>query len=130
VRQSPACTTLLSLPGIGLLTSTAMVAATSGDVTHFEDPRHFARWFGLTPKEHSSGQRRQLGRISKQGDRLRLPLTRGARSVLHAAAAASNAGKPVEGLRAWVLAVQDRSNHNRACYALANKLARIADACT
>jgi transposase len=130
VRHSPACTTLLSVPGIGLLTSTAMVAATSGDVTHFQDARHFASWFGLTPKEHSSGQRRQLGRISKQGDRyLRMLLTHGARSVLRAAAAARSAGKAVSGLRAWALAVQDRSNHNKACCALANKLARIAYAC-
>ena len=130
MRHSPACTTLLSVPGIGLLTSTAMVAATSGDVTHFEDARHFASWFGLTPKEHSSGQHRQLGRISKQGDRyLRRLLTHGARSVLRAAAAARNAGKPITGLRAWALAVQDRSNHNKACCALANKLARIAYAC-
>jgi transposase len=130
VRHSPACTTLLSVPGIGLLTATAMVAATSGEVTHFEDARHFASWFGLTPKEHSSGQHRQLGRISKQGDRyLRMLLTHGARSVLRAAAAARNAGKPVQGLRAWALAVQDRSNHNKATCALANKLARIAYAC-
>lgn len=130
VRHSPACTTLLSVPGIGLLTSTAMVAATSGDVTHFKDARHFASWFGLTPREHSSGQHRKLGRISKQGDRyLRMLLTHGARSVLRAAAAARNAGKQVTGLRAWALAVQDRSNHNKACCALANKLARIAYAC-
>jgi hypothetical protein len=49
--------------------------------------------------------------------------------VLRAAAAARNAGKPVSGLRAWALAVQDRSNHNKATCALANKLARIAYAC-
>ena len=79
-RQSPACTTLLSIPGIGLLTATAMVAATSGDVSHFKDARHFASWFGLTPKEHSSGSTRHLGRISKRGDRyLRMLLTHGAR---------------------------------------------------
>jgi transposase len=129
-RHSAACTTLMSVPGIGLLTSTAMAAATSGDVSHFEDARHFASWFGLTPRERSSGQHRQLGRISKQGDRyLRMLLTHGARSVLRAAAAARNAGKPVSGLRAWALGVQDRSNHNKACCALANKLARIAYAC-
>jgi len=70
------------------------------------------------------------GRISKQGDRyLRMLLTHGARSVLRAAAAARNAGKQVTGLRAWALAVQNRSNHNKACCALANKLARIAYAC-
>ena len=53
----------------------------------------------------------------------------GARSVLRAAAAARSAGKQVTGLRAWALGVQDRSNHNKACCALANKLARIAYAC-
>lgn len=53
-RQSPACTLLLSVPGIGLLTATALVAATSGDVTHFVDARHFSSWFGLTPREYSS----------------------------------------------------------------------------
>lgn len=68
-RQSPACTLLLSVPGVGLLTATAMVAATSGDVTHFTDARHFASWFGLTPREYSSGSSRYLGRISKKGDR-------------------------------------------------------------
>jgi transposase len=125
-RQSPACTTLLSIPGIGLLTATAMVAATSGEVGHFRDARHFASWFGLTPKEHSSGSTRHLGRISKRGDRyLRMLLTHGARSVLRAASVAVRAGKIVDGLRHWALAVQQRSNYNKATCALANKLARI-----
>lgn len=60
-RLSPACTTLLSIPGIGLLTATALVAATSGDVSHFQDARHFASWFGLTPREFSSGSRNESG---------------------------------------------------------------------
>jgi len=129
-RHSAACTTLLSIPGIGLLTATAMVAATSGNVAHFVDARHFASWFGLTPRESSSGERRRMGRLSKQGDRyLRMLLTHGARSVLRAAAAAALRGRPPEGLRAWALQVQARTNHNKACCALANKLARIAYAC-
>jgi len=125
-RQSPACTTLLSIPGVGLLTATAMVAATSGQVSHFRDARHFASWFGLTPKEHSSGGARRLGRISKRGDRyLRMLLTHGARAVLRAASLAVRNGKGVDGLRQWALGVQHRSNHNKATCALANKLARI-----
>jgi transposase len=125
-RQSPACTTLLSIPGIGLLTATAMVAATSGNVAHFKDARHFASWFGLTPKEYSSGSSRYLGRISKRGDRyLRMLLTHGARSVLRAASVAHAAGRQVDDLRHWALDVQGRSNHNKATCALANKLARI-----
>jgi transposase len=125
-KQSPACTTLLSIPGVGLLTATAMVAATSGSVTHFKDARHFASWFGLTPKEHSSGSTRRLGRISKRGDRyLRMLLTHGARSILRAASVARAAGKQVDELRRWALDVQTRTNHNKATCALANKLARI-----
>ena len=49
-RESQACTTLLSVPGVGLLTATAMVAATGGTVSHFKSARHFAAWFGLTQK--------------------------------------------------------------------------------
>lgn len=125
-KQSLACTTLLSIPGIGLLTATAMVAATSGQVNHFKDARHFASWFGLTPKEFSSGSTRTLGRISKRGDRyLRMLLTHGARSVLRAATNAHSTGKPIDGLRRWALCVQGRTNHNKATCALANKLARI-----
>jgi transposase len=129
-RASAACTTLLTIPGVGLLTATAMVAATSGNVSHFRDARHFAAWFGLTPKEYSSGSTRRIGRISKRGDRyLRMLLTHGARAVLRAATAAAHAGRAVEGLRAWALAVQRRTNHNKATCALANKLARICYAC-
>lgn len=125
-RHSPACTLLLSVPGIGLLTATALVAATSGDVTHFQDARHFASWFGLTPREFSSGSTRHLGRISKKGDRyLRMLLTHGARSVLRAATVAVEKGKVLSGVRQWALQVQARSNHNKATCALANKLARI-----
>jgi transposase len=66
-RHSPACSTLLSIPGIGLLTATAMVAATGGTVTHFQDARHFASWFGLTPREFSSGGTRTLGASPSAG---------------------------------------------------------------
>jgi transposase len=129
-RASAACTTLLTIPGVGLLTATAMVAATGGSVAHYGDARHFASWFGLTPKEFSSGSTRRLGRISKRGDRyLRMLLTHGARSVLRAASAATRAGRAIDPLRAWALAVQSRTNHNKATCALANKLARICYAC-
>lgn len=106
VRPSPACQELLSVPGIGLLTATAMVAATAGEVSHYRNARHFASWFGLTPKEHSSGSTRHLGRISKRGDRyLRLLLTHGARAVLRAALVAKQAGRPIDGLKEWALKV-------------------------
>jgi transposase len=112
---------LRSIPGIGLLTATALVASV-GDVRRFPTARHFASYLGLTPKERSSGDQRRLGRISKRGDTyLRMLLTHGARAVLRAA----HVTKCPTRLHAWALAVQHRRNHNVAAIALANKLARI-----
>jgi transposase len=103
-----------------------MVAATSGQVSHFKDARHFASWFGLTPKERSSGNTRRLGRISKLGDSyLRVLLTHGARSVIHAATMKRRAGRPLDRLRSWALELEARGNRNKAVCALANKMARI-----
>jgi transposase len=124
-RQSPACEALSSIPGIGLLTSTAMVAAVR-DPRSFDSGRRYSSFFGLTPREYSSGQHRYLGRISKRGDRyIRMLLTHGARSVLRAATVARRQGRQLDRLRTWALEVQDRTNHNKATCALANKLARI-----
>ncbi|MFZ1909230.1 MAG: IS110 family transposase [Burkholderiales bacterium] len=125
-RQSPACAALTSVPGIGLLTSTAMVAAV-GDPRSFDSGRRYSSFLGLTPREYSSGGTRYLGRISKRGDRyIRMLLTHGARSVLRAATVARRTGRELDRLRTWALAVQERTNHNKATCALANKLARIA----
>lgn len=121
-EQTPVVERLRSVPGIGLMTSTALVAFV-GDVQRFPSARHFASYLGLTPREYSTGLRRRLGRISKRGDSyLRLLLVHGARSVLcHAKKATSH-----DRLRTWALALQKRSRHNKAAVALANKLARIA----
>jgi transposase len=125
-RHSPACKTLLSIPGVGLITATAMIAATAGDVTAFRNARQFGSWIGLTPREHSSAHTRHLGGISKRGDvHLRVLLTHGARSVLRTAAVAQAAGRPLDHLRDWAMRLQARANHNKAACALANKLARI-----
>lgn len=60
-----------------------MVAATGGQVSHFKDAGLSSSWFGLMPKEFSSGNTRKLGRISKRGDRyLRMLLTYGAKALL------------------------------------------------
>lgn len=126
VRRIPACQWLMTIPGIGLLTATALVAAVGTDVGHFHDARRFACWFGITPKEHSSGETRRLGRISKAGPRyLRMLLTHGARSVLQAAARARSNGRECTGLHRWALQLDQRMHRNKATCALANKLARI-----
>lgn len=119
--QMPDVIRLQTIPGIGLLTASALVARI-GDARRFPDGRHFASALGLTAKEHSSGEHRRLGGISKQGDiYLRQLLIHGARSVLcHAKR------QPLDPLRAWALRIQERRGHNVAAVALANKLARIA----
>lgn len=125
-RQSAVCQALLSVPGIGLLTSTAMVAAV-GNPRSFNSGRRYASFLGLTPREFSSGEHRHLGRISKRGDRyIRMLLVHGARSILRAATVVRRAGRHLDQLKRWALEVQARTNHNKAACALANKLARIA----
>ena len=70
------------MPGVGLLTATALVASV-GHIHAFRWGRQFASWLGLTPREHSSGTRRRRGAITKQGHQyLRYLLTHGARSVV------------------------------------------------
>ena len=121
-RESSLVTRLRSVPGIGLLTSTA-IAGFVGDLTRFPSGRCFASYLGLTPREHSSGNLRRLGAISKRGDSyLRKLLTHGARSLLAAAKTQRNP----DPLRRRALALSARIGHNKATIALANKLARYA----
>jgi transposase len=117
----PVVQRLMTIPGVGLVTATAF-AAFVGGVLRFPTSRKFASFIGLTPRESSSGQRRRLGRISKQGDvYLRTLLIHGARAVLVAA----KRYKHPDRLRAWALKVQQRRGTNKAAVALANKMARI-----
>jgi transposase len=116
---------LREIPGIGLLTGTAL-KATVGNVQRFPSGRHFASWLGLTASERSSAERRRLGAISRRGDiYLRTLLVHGARSALLAAHRAHRSGKPLDRLRRWALDCERRIGHNKATVALANRLARI-----
>jgi transposase len=116
---------LREIPGVGLLSSTALLS-TVGDIQRFPSGRHFACWLGLTPSERSSAERRRLGKISKQGDvYCRTLLVHGARSTLLAAHRAQRAGKPLDRLRHWALNCERQRGHNKATVALANRLARI-----
>ncbi len=119
--QTPAVARLRSIPGVGLLTATALVAFV-GDVQRFPSGRHFASYLGLTPRERSSGLVRRLGAISKRGDvYLRMLLIHGARAVLWAAKKRTTPDR----LRVWALHLEKLRGHNKAAIALANKLARI-----
>ena len=119
--QIPAVARLRSIPGVGLITATALVAFV-GDIQRFPSARHFASYLGLTPRERSSGLIRRLGAISKRGDvYLRMLLIHGARALLWAA----TKRRTLDHLRAWALQLQTLRGHNKAAVALANKLARI-----
>jgi len=119
--ETPVVERLRSIPGVGLLTATALIAFV-GSVERFPSSRHFACYLGLTPREHSSGLRRQLGHISKRGDSyIRMLLTHGARSVLWAAKSKSKADK----FSTWAVDIHRRRGHNKASIAVANKMARI-----
>jgi transposase len=121
-RESELLARLRTVPGVGLLTATALVGFV-GDVQRFPSGRHFASYLGLTPRESSSGLRRRLGAISKRGDPyLRMLLIHGARSVLlHAKKKTAEPDR----LRSWALGRERARGHNKGAVALANKLARI-----
>jgi transposase len=120
-REIPIVQRLLTVPGVGLLIATALVAFI-GDFRRFPSARHFASYLGLTPREWSSGSFRRLGRIAKRGDvYLRCLLVHGARSTLQAA---SRRDCPDQ-LHSWALRIREKHGYNKATVALANKLARI-----
>ena len=120
-RQDAGCERLMSIPGIGPIISSAMVAAIgTGDA--FTKGRDFAAWLGLVPKQMSTGDRTILGKISRRGNRyLRVLFVQAAWVVLI---------KPKiwerYGLKPWIEAAKKRLHHNVLAIALANKLARIA----
>ena len=120
-QQDTGCERLMSVPGIGPIISSAMVAAIgAGD--GFSKGRDFAAWLGLVPKQISTGDRTILGKISKRGNRyLRVLFVQAAWVVLI---------KPKSwerhGLKPWIEAAKKRLHRNVLAIALANKLARIA----
>lgn len=124
--EEPVIQSLRAIPGVGTLTATALFAAV-GDVHAFKRGRQLACWLGLTPREFSSGGKRRLGGISKQGDPyVRMLLIHGARSALSAARRRALAGQPLTQLQAWALKRASEDHLNCAAVALANKMARIA----
>jgi transposase len=115
------CRQLMTVPGIGPIIASAMVAAIGNGVA-FAKGRDFAAWLGLVPKQMSTGDRTILGRISKRGNRyLRMLFMQGARVILLRPA---NWAKHSFG--SWLTAAAKRLHHNVLATALANKLARIA----
>lgn len=118
-RQNEVCCRVMTILGIGPIAATAL-AATVGNPRSFTSGRHFAAWIGLVPRQHSSGGKERLGRISKRGDAyLRKLLIHGARAAVHRVRSHQMPG-------AWIAGLLARRPFNVATVALANKAARIA----
>ncbi len=122
-KQDTGCERLMSIPGVGPIISSAVVAAIgTGDA--FSKGRDFAAWLGLVPRQISTGDRTILGKISKRGNRYLRTLFVQAAWVVLVKIKSTRWGS--HGLKDWIEAAKKRLHHNVLAVALANKLARIA----
>ena len=113
-RGNAASRQIAEIPGVGVLSATAVVAA-MGDPAAFRSGREFAAWLGLVPRHSGTGGRVRMLGISKRGDRyLRTLLIHGARAVL------TRSKAPPE----WALRLAERRPSNVVTVAIANKTAR------
>ena len=117
-RDNASSRRIAEIPGVGVLSATALVAA-MGDPAAFKSGREFAAWLGLVPRHSGTGGRVRMLGISKRGDtHLRTLLIHGARAVL------TNSKAPPD----WALRLAERRPVNVAVVALANKMARTTRA--
>jgi transposase len=120
-RQDENCQRLITVPGVGPIISSAVVAAI-GNGAGFKQGRDFGAWLGLVPKQESTGDRTILGKISKRGNTyLRTLFVQAAHVVL-----ARRPSAAMPGLWPWIEQASKRLHRNLLAIALANKLARIA----
>jgi transposase len=119
-RENEACQRLTTIPGVGPVTATALVAAV-GNGSSFGKGRDLSAWMGIVPGEYSSGGKQKLLGISKRGNKyLRRLFVQGARSVLQ------HRDKQSPALSDWLAQLLTRAHQNVVVVALANKLVRIA----
>lgn len=110
---------LRTIPGIGPITASALVASLP-EISDFKSGRDLSAWLDLTPKPHSSGGKERLGRLSKMGNRyLRRLLCLGAISQV----SARRRGDPSDD---WLWSIIQRKKPKQAAIALANRMARMA----
>ncbi len=119
-KNNEICQRLDGILGIGPITASATYAA-AGDGKDFVNGRHYSAWLGLVPGQHSTGGKSVLLGISKRGNAyLRTLYIHGARAVLHHSATKQDR------FSVWAQSVLARRGHNKACVAVANKIARMA----
>ncbi len=120
VQQNESCQLLQSIPGIGLLSATAMYAQI-GNGSEFKNGRNVGAWLGMVAKQHTTGNKPKLGSITKRGNTyLRTLLVHGARSVLR------HVKDKTDKFSRWIQQLVERVGFNKACIAVAHKLSRIA----
>ncbi|MFT6754035.1 MAG: transposase [Candidatus Azotimanducaceae bacterium] len=111
---------LISIPGIGPMGATALVAAI-GDINYFKNGRELSAWLGLVPRQHSTGGKDRLQGISKRGDvYLRKLIIHGARAVMICV------NRKDDKRSRWATELAERRNKNIAAVAMANKMVRTA----
>lgn len=114
------CKRLQEIEGVGPISALAIIAL-AGDGSGFKNGRHFSAYLGLTPKQHSSGNRECLLGISKRGDGyLRSLLIHGGRAVTRISE------KKTDYRSLWINRIKNKGGTNKAAVAIANKNARIA----
>ncbi len=118
-RQNDTSQRLATIPGVGVLTATALAASVT-DPSQFRSGRQFAAFLGLVPRQNSSGGKERLGRITKMGDGyLRKLLVVGATAILrHVADTQTRTA-------AWIRSLLERKAPRLVSVAMANKTARI-----
>lgn len=118
-NSNPLCLLLMSIPGISYINATALYSAI-GNGSQFKSGRELSVWLGITPKLFASGDKKTMGSITKRGNRyLRKQLVHGARAVMFQCKNHDDA------LNRWIQAIVLRRGTNKACVALANKIARL-----
>lgn len=119
-QENEVCQRLDGILGIGPIIASATYAA-AGDGKNFVNGRHFAAWLGLVPGQHSTGGKTVLLGISKRGNAyLRTLFIHGARATLR------HSANKHDSFSRWAQSLLERRGHNKACVAVANKMARMA----
>ncbi len=120
-KAHPVAQRLTTIPGVGPIAATAILANAS-DPKMFKNGREFAAYFGLVPRQSSSGGKQQLLGISKRGDKyIRTMLVHGARAAVgHNKNIKGESPKRLE----WVRKLREKKGYNKTAVALANKNAR------
>jgi transposase len=119
-KRHDACRRLVTVPGIGPLGATALIAAV-GNGCAFKRGRELAAWLGLVPRQSTTGGKPTLLGITKRGNPyVRKLLIHGARSLL------KHLHRENHELGLWMTQLEQRAHKNVVAVAVANKIARIA----